>query len=327
MTDNGYDLLTITGPTACGKTALAVAVARRLGGEIISGDSRQVYRGMTIGTGKDLADYATGGPAVRVHLIDIANPGERYSIYNYQHDFKRAYEGVRSRGATPILCGGSGMYVECILRGYRMTPVPENTELRRSLEGKTLAELTDILKSYGKQLHNTTDTDTPRRAIRAIEIEDYYKRHAVDPEEFPPLRSMNFCLSLPRELRWERIERRLRERLEAGMADEIRALLGMPCEGTPQAETRPITADELMYYGLEYKYVTLYVTGRLTYDEMFSQLNIAIRQFAKRQMTWFRGMERRGITLHWLDATRPASEIADEIAEKWNKARHRPANE
>ncbi len=315
-----HKMLTIVGPTACGKTALAVRLAERTNGEIISGDSRQIYRGMTLGTGKDLEEYNINGKNIRFHLIDIADPGVKYNIYNYQHDFSQAYEDVISRGKTPILCGGSGMYVECVLRGYRMTPVPENTPLRNSLAGKELDELTEILKSYGKKLHNTTDVDTPKRAIRAIEIEDYYSRHPIKPEEFSQPESVNFCLEMPRELRWQRITKRLEERLEAGMVDEIRSLIGMATENNSRVpSTAPITPEELMYYGLEYKYVTLYAIGKIKYSEMFEKLNIAIRQFAKRQMTWFRGMERRGIKLHWLDATKPIDDIADTVIDIWEK--------
>ena len=314
---NEYKLLTIVGPTASGKTTLAVSVADKLNGEIISGDSRQVYRGMTLGTGKDLEDYHVNGKDIKVHLVDIVNPGDKYNIYNYQHDFKKAYEDILSRGKTPILCGGSGMYVECVLRGYRMTPVPENHDLRESLKGKTLEELTEILKGYGKKLHNTTDTDTPKRAIRAIEIEDYYSKHKVEAEEFPKIDSMNFCLEIPREKRWERIRKRLDERMEQGMADEMRSLIGMKTEKDIPPFPNPVTPAQLMYYGLEYKYVTQYVTGNLTYPEMSEKLNTAIRQFAKRQMTWFRGMERRGIVINWLDATLPTETLAESIMEQW----------
>lgn len=315
LTEGHYDMLTIIGPTASGKTELAVAVARMLDGEIISGDSRQIYRGMTLGTGKDLNDYSKGGETVKYHLIDIADAGERYNIYDYQKDFLKAYNDIKSRGKLPILCGGSGMYVECILKGYRMIPVPENKPLRDSLQGKSLEELTEILKGYGKKLHNTTDTDTPKRAIRAIEIEDFYQKTPVSPDEFPNISSMNVCLSLDREARWNKIEKRLGERLEAGMVDEIRDLLGL--NGERSDGKRALTAEELMYYGLEYKYITLYVMGKLTYDDMFNQLNIAIRQFAKRQMTWFRGMERRGIKLHWLDAAQSTENKSHIIAEWW----------
>ena len=322
QTGGAFDMLTIIGPTASGKTTLAVAVARALDGEIISGDSRQIYRGMTIGTGKDLDDYITGGAEVKVHLIDIADAGSRYNIYDYQRDFLKAYNSIRARGKLPILCGGSGMYVECVLRGYRMIPVPENKALRSSLEGRSLEELTDILKSYGKKLHNTTDVDTPKRAIRAIEIEDYYQKTPVSPDEFPEIKSVNVCLEIDREERWKKIEKRLRERLDAGMTDEIRSLLGKDGR-TSCVTSRPLSAEELMYYGLEYKYVTLYVTGKISYDEMFEKLNIAIRQFAKRQMTWFRGMERRGIRLHWLNASLGTEEKTNAVTNLWKKENNR----
>lgn len=315
-----HNILTIVGPTACGKTSLAVRVADKLNGEIISGDSRQIYRGMTLGTGKDIEEYNINGRNIRFHLIDIVDPGVKYNIYNYQHDFSQAYEDIISRGKTPILCGGSGMYVECVLRGYRMTPVPENSRLRQSLEGKGLKELTEILKSYGKKLHNTTDVDTPKRAIRAIEIEDYYSKHPVEPEEFSKPESINFCLEIPRELRWHRITKRLKERLDAGMVDEIKSLIGLESPNCPTENfPEPITPEELMYYGLEYKYVTLYAIGEMTYEEMFEKLNIAIRQFAKRQMTWFRGMERRGIKLNWIDASQPLEQQVSMVIETWEK--------
>jgi len=288
--DSRYDLIAIVGPTASGKTGFATKLARLLDAEIISADSRQVYRRMDIGTGKDLDDYCVEGHSIPYHLIDIAEPGTRYNVYQYQRDFLAAYTDIRQRGKTVIVCGGSGLYIESILRGYRLSPVPQNAELRQQLSSKTLQELAEILSSY-KTLHNTTDVDNPRRAIRAIEIEEYYRRTPIDNRPFPTLRSLTLCIAIDRETRRRRITQRLRQRLEAGMADEIRGLLS---EG--------LSPEALMYYGLEYKYLTLFVTGQLTYDEMFSRLEIAIHQFAKRQMTWFRGMERRGIPIHWLTA-------------------------
>lgn len=285
-----HDLLTILGPTASGKTAVAVQLAARLGAEIISADSRQVYRRMDIGTGKDLAEYGEGEKRVPYHLIDIAEPGTKYNVYAYQHDFLNAYNDIRSRGKRVIVCGGTGLYIESILRGYRLSPVPPSAELRKSLEGKTLQELTALLATY-KKLHNTTDVDSPQRAIRAIEIADYYSHTPIDDRPFPTLTSYIIGIDVDRETRRRRISDRLRQRLQQGMADEVRGLLA---EG--------ISPDDLIYYGLEYKYLTLYVTGRLTYEEMFSQLEIAIHQFAKRQMTWFRGMERRGLSIHWMTA-------------------------
>ncbi len=283
-----YDLIAVVGPTACGKTSFAVKLARWLDAEIISADSRQVYRRMDIGTGKDLDDYVVEGVAVPYHLIDIVEPGTRYNVYEYQRDFLDAYHDIRRRGKKVVVCGGSGLYVESILRGYRLSPVPQNPALRRELSGKSVEELAAILAGY-KVLHNTTDIDNARRAIRAIEIEDYYRHTPLDDRPFPALKSLTLGLEVDRDVRRRRITDRLRQRLDAGMVDEIRRLLD---EG--------LAPDDLIYYGLEYKYLTLYVTGALTYDEMFRQLEIAIHRFAKRQMTWFRGMERRGIPIYWL---------------------------
>lgn len=296
-----YDLITIIGPTASGKTSLAAALAARMDAEIISGDSRQVYRRMDLGTGKDLADYVVDGKQVPLHLIDVAEPGYKYNVFEYQRDFLRAYEDIRHRGKMPLLCGGTGLYIEAVLKGYRLIPVPENPELRERLADKSLAELTDILAGY-KQLHNTTDVDTVKRAIRAIEIEEYYLRQPVDAREFPAIRSLLVGVDIDRELRREKITRRLRQRLEEGMVDEVKRLLE---EG--------IAPDDLIYYGLEYKFLTQYVVGQLSFDEMFHGLETAIHQFAKRQMTWFRGMERRGFTIHWIDATLPLEEKVENI--------------
>ena len=296
-----YDLITILGPTASGKTPLAAALADRLGTEVISGDSRQVYRRMDLGTGKDLADYAVEGRKVPYHLIDIVEPGTKYNVFEYQRDFLKAYEDMTARGKLPILCGGTGMYIESVLKGYRLLPVPENPELRASLEGKSLEELTHILEGY-KKLHNSTDVDTAKRAIRAIEIEEYYKQQPPEYREFPSLKSLIIGVDIDRELRREKITRRLKQRLDEGMVDEVRGLLN---EGIP--------AENLIYYGLEYKFLTQYAIGELTYEEMFLQLETAIHQFAKRQMTWFRGMERRGFTIHWLDATLPMEEKTEQI--------------
>ena len=296
-----YDLITILGPTASGKTPLAAALADRMGTEIISGDSRQVYRRMDLGTGKDLVDYTVDGRQVPYHLIDIVEPGYKYNVFEYQRDFLKAYEDISAKGKTPILCGGTGMYIESVLKGYRLLPVPENPELRASLEGKSLEELTHILEGY-KKLHNSTDVDTCKRAIRAIEIEEYYKQQPPEYREFPSLKSLIVGVDIDRELRREKITRRLKQRLDEGMVDEVRGLLA---EGIP--------AENLIYYGLEYKFLTQYAIGEISYDEMFLQLETAIHQFAKRQMTWFRGMERRGFTIHWLDATLPMEEKTEQI--------------
>ena len=296
-----YDLITILGPTASGKTPLAAHLADKLNTEIISGDSRQIYRRMDLGTGKDLVDYVVDGRPVPYHLIDIVEPGYKYNVFEYQRDFLKAYEEIVAKGKLPILCGGTGMDIESVLKGYRLLPVPENPELRASLEGKSLEELTRILEGY-KKLHNSTDVDTAKRAIRAIEIEEYYKQQPPEYREFPSLKSLIIGVDIDRELRREKITRRLKQRLDEGMVDEVRGLLN---EGIP--------AENLIYYGLEYKFLTQYVIGELTYEEMFLQLETAIHQFAKRQMTWFRGMERRGFTIHWLDATLPMEEKIEQI--------------
>lgn len=293
-----YDLIAILGSTASGKTPFAAALAAELHTEIISADSRQIYRHMDLGTGKDLADYTVNGKQIPYHLIDIAEPGYKYNVFQYQRDFLDAYASVRQKGCLPIVCGGTGMYLESILKSYKLLPVPEKPELRSRLANKPLQELTEMLKAY-KNLHNTTDVDTAQRAVRAIEIEEYYATHTVvaDERPFPKLNSLIIGINMDRELRREKITRRLRQRLDEGMVDEIRRLL-----------EQGIRPDDLIYYGLEYKYLTLYVIGKLTYDEMFRELEIAIHQFAKRQMTWFRGMERRGFTIHWVDAHQPTKE-------------------
>ena len=304
-------MVTILGPTASGKTQLAAALAYRLhldgqDAEVLSGDSRQVYRGMTIGTGKDLDDYVVEGCHVPYHLIDICEPGTKYNLFQYQQDFHKAYEEIRGRGALPILCGGTGLYIESVLKGYQLSPVPQNQPLRDELEGKSLEELTAMLinlkQQTGSNMHNQTDVDTAQRAIRAIEIETYNLEHPTELRAMPAVPSIIIGVSIGREARREKISRRLRQRLDEGMVDEIRALLN---SGIP--------AEDLIYYGLEYKYVTEYVVGQTTFDEMFQRLEIAIHQFAKRQMTWFRGMERRGFTIHWVDALLPMDEKLKQI--------------
>lgn len=295
-------IITILGPTASGKTTLAAHLATRLGNaEIISADSRQLYRGMDVGTGKDLSDYNVNGRRVPYHLIDVAEAGEKLNLFQYQQLFWRAYDSICEKGNIPILCGGTGLYIESILKGYKMIPVPENTALREELSHCSLSELTSILKQY-KTLHNTTDIDTCKRAIRAIEIEVYNKEHNVSPCELPHIDSLTIGVSVDRDLRRERITKRLHKRLEEeNMVGEVQKLL----------ET--VHPDDLLYYGLEYKYLTLYCIGKLTYDEMVSQLEIAIHQFAKRQMTWFRGMERRGIPIHWIDSQMSMDEKLQKI--------------
>lgn len=284
-----HQLITILGPTASGKTHVAVQLADRLQAEIISADSRQVYRRMNLGTGKDLDEYCVNGHSVPYHLIDIAEPGTKYNLFEYQKDFLEAYNDITARHKRVILCGGTGLYLESVLRGYRLSPVPQNPGLRESLKDKSLTELTDILSRY-KKLHNTTDVDSVQRAIRAIEIAAYYEHTPVDDRPFPTLSSYNIGIKVDRETRRQRITTRLQQRLANGMVDEVKRLLD---EG--------IAPDDLIYYGLEYKYLTLYVTGHISYDDMFTQLEIAIHQFAKRQMTWFRGMEKRGIPIHWME--------------------------
>lgn len=300
------EMITILGPTASGKTSLAAALACRIDGEIISGDSRQVYRGMDLGTGKDLEDYTVEGRTIPYHLIDICEPGEKYNIFQFQVDFMKAYRDVLGRGRTPILCGGSGLYIESVLRGYALSPVPQNAALRASLEGHSLAELTRMLEQLkhqtGSTMHNTTDVDTPQRAIRAIEIENYNLEHPTERRTMGAVPSLVIGVAIDREERRRKITARLRQRLDHGMVDEIRGLID-----------RGVKPEDLIYYGLEYKYVTEHVLGHLTYDEMFRQLEIAIHQFAKRQMTWFRGMERRGVTIHWIDASQPMEEKVNAI--------------
>ena len=297
-----YDLLAVVGPTACGKTSLAVDLALAIGNaEILSADSRQVYRGMDIGTGKDIAEYTREGVTVPSHLLDIVDAGEKYNLFEFQRDFLTAYEDIRQRGAFPIMCGGSGLYVESVLKGYRLLPVPENPELRAALEEKSLEELTALLATY-KQLHNNTDTDNKKRAIRAIEIEEYYRTCPVEERYFPQINALTVGVMVDREVRRERISRRLRERLAAGMVDEVKGLLDSGLE-----------PEQLIYYGLEYKYLTLFLTGAMGYDDMVNGLEIAIHQFAKRQMTWFRGMEKRGVQIHWLDGSLPADVLMEQI--------------
>lgn len=298
MTDD--ILYVITGPTASGKTSKAVALAKAIDAEIISADSRQIYRKMDLGTGKDLEEYA----GVPYHLIDICDAGYKYNLFEYLRDYQCAYEDIRRRGKNVILCGGTGLYVESVLKGIELPPVPENMALREELAGKSLAELTGILSGY-KQLHNTTDVDSCKRAIRAIEIARYYHEHPdleVRTTPHPVENALVIGVGIDRDSRRRRITERLKARLDAGMVDEVRALLA---DG--------VSAEDLMYYGLEYKFLTKYVIGEITLDEMFTQLETAIHQFAKRQMTWFRGMERRGFRIHWLDWRLTDEEFVDAV--------------
>jgi len=303
-----HSLVTILGPTASGKTHLAVNLANALDAEIISGDSRQIYRGMDIGTGKDISEYILDGKQIPYHLIDIADAGYKYNVYEYQRDFLQAYNSIRERGKQAILCGGTGLYIESVLKGYKLVPVPTDQELRSRLELQTLPDLVKILSTY-KIMHNTTDVDTVKRAIRAIEIEEYYKDHPEIESAFPEIPHVVFGLQLDREVRRRRISQRLKARLDEGMIDEVNGLIDSG-----------ISVDDLIYYGLEYKYVSLYITGVLSYTEMYSQLEIAIHQFAKRQMTWFRGMEKRGITITWLDALADTDENVQIMLNAINRA-------
>lgn len=314
-------MITILGPTASGKTSLAAALAAQIdtldasiwggstkGAEIISADSRQVYRGMDIGTGKDLEDYTVEGKLIPYHLIDICDAGTKYNLFQYQQDFYDAYLDITHRGVLPILCGGTGLYIESVLKGYHLSPVPQNPALRTSLEGKTLEELTDMLVDLkaknGSNMHNRTDVDTAQRAIRAIEIETYNLEHPMPERELPAVDSLVIGVSIDRDARRDKITHRLKQRLENGMVEEIKGLLD-----------RGIPAENLLYYGLEYKFITEYVIGKTSYEEMLRGLEIAIHQFAKRQMTWFRGMERRGFTIHWIDALQPMEQKVEQVLE------------
>ena len=314
-------MITILGPTASGKTSLAAALAAQIdtldasiwggstkGAAIISADSRQVYRGMDIGTGKDLEDYTVEGKLIPYHLIDICDAGTKYNLFQYQQDFYDAYQDITQRGVLPILCGGTGLYIESVLKGYHLSPVPQNPALRISLEGKTLEELTDMLVDLkaknGSNMHNRTDVDTAQRAIRAIEIETYNLEHPMPERELPAVDSLVIGVSIDRDARRDKITRRLKQRLENGMVEEIKGLLD-----------RGIPAENLLYYGLEYKFITEYVIGKTSYEEMLRGLEIAIHQFAKRQMTWFRGMERRGFTIHWIDALQPMEQKVEQVLE------------
>jgi tRNA dimethylallyltransferase len=299
-----YNLVVILGPTASGKTSLATELAYQIKGEIISADSRQVYRQMDIGTGKDLADYNVHGVQIPYHLIDIVEPGYKYNVYEYQTDFFKAFEDIQKRGKMPVMCGGTGMYMEAVLSRFKMVHVPSNPELRKRLEGKSLGELSEILASF-KKLHNKTDADTVKRAIRGIEIETYYHSNPDIEVDLPKLKPLIIGVNIERELRREKITRRLKARFDEGMVDEVRKIIDSG-----------VHPDDLIYYGLEYKFLTLYVTGKISYKEMYEGLNIAIHQFAKRQMTWFRKMERSGFHIHWVEATDPIDLRVNEIL-KW----------
>ncbi len=297
-----YNLVTVLGPTATGKTAVAAHLAAKINGEVISGDSRQVYRGMDIGTGKDYEDYFVDGIEIPSHLLDIEEPGSHYNVYRFQNDFAEAFLDIRNRGKSPVLCGGSGLYLEAVLKDYKLIHVPPNPQLRKELEGKSLDELVVMLKALKPLLHNKTDIETDRRAIRAIEIEMYARENPETETALPEVNSLNIGIAVDRDTRRERISRRLKQRLDEGMIEEVQKLLDSG-----------LTPKQLIYYGLEYKYLTLHLTGELSFQEMYDKLEIAIHQFAKRQMTWFRGMEKRGTKILWIDGNLPMEEKVGEI--------------
>jgi tRNA dimethylallyltransferase len=299
--NTNYDLLVVTGPTASGKTSLASTVAHRIGGEIISADSRQVYRGMNLGTGKDYDDYLVDGNIIPYHLIDIADPGYKYNVFEFQRDFNKIYSDLKKRKVFPVVCGGSGMYADSIITGYKMFEVPPDSGLRIELEKKSMEELKEILLTF-KNIHNSTDTDSKKRLIRAIEIEHSTRSSQKNHSDFPELRALLVGILFDRETRRKRISDRLHQRLQAGMVDEVKQLI-----------EKGVNTDTLIYYGLEYKFITHFLTGKISYDEMVNELEIAIHQFAKRQMTWFRGMERKGVKIHWLDGDLPMEEKVEKV--------------
>lgn len=301
-----YNLLVVLGATATGKTSLAVNLAKDFNGEIISADSRQIYRGMDLGTGKDIEEYVVDGIEIPYHLIDIADAGYKYNVFEFQQDFVKAFEDISSRKRLPVVCGGTGMYLEAVLKGYKLIAVPKDQSFRDELESKSIEELEVILRSY-KDLHNTSDLETKKRAIRAIEIERYYAANPQIDMDYPEMNPLLIGIKFDRESRRDRISLRLKERLKSGMVEEVENLL-----------KSGVSAEDLIYYGLEYKFLTQYVTGQITYDEMFSGLEIAIHQFAKRQMTWFRKMERSGSNIHWLDGYMPLDEKIAKVKELFN---------
>ncbi len=292
-------MITILGPTATGKTRLAAAAAAALEGEVISADSRQVYRGMDIGTGKDYDDYVVEGKTVPFHLVDIADPGYEYNVFEFQKDFLKAFGNIVSRSKTPVLCGGTGMYLEAVLSGYKLVEVPENRQLRERLHDKSIDELTEILRNLS-EVHNVTDLTDRERTIRAIEIAEYEKTHPRTGHDFPNINHRIFGIHFDRQIIREHITRRLKQRLEEGMIEEVKQLL--------ESGLQPA---QLTFYGLEYRYLTDYVTGKIIYEEMFRLLNTAIHQFAKRQMTWFRRMEKKGFKIQWIDGNLPLEQKVD----------------
>jgi tRNA dimethylallyltransferase len=300
---SNYDLLVVTGPTASGKTSLAAAIAHMVGGEIVSADSRQVYRGMNLGTGKDYADYTIDGTTIPCHLIDIVDPGYKYNVFEYQRDFNKVYSDLKKRKVFPVVCGGSGMYADSIITGYKMYEVPPDTGLRIELEKKSMEELREILLTF-KDLHNNTDTDSKKRLIRAIEIEHSSRNKGKAYTGFPKVKPLLVGIMYDRDTRRKRITERLRQRLNSGMVEEVKLLI-----------EHGIDIETLIYYGLEYKYITFYLTGKISYEDMVKDLEIAIHQFAKRQMTWFRGMERKGLKINWIDGELPMDEKVERVLE------------
>jgi len=300
---NNYNLITILGPTAGGKTSVATNLAHHLNGEIISGDSRQIYKGMDIGTGKDLKDYIVNGEHIKYHLIDIVEAGYKYNLFEFQKDFFAAFADISERKKNPIFCGGTGLYLESIVDNYNILAVPENKELRNELNEKSNEELETLLKSL-KAVHNVTEFDTKKRTIRAIEIELFYKQNPVKKTEYPKINSLNIGIKFEREIQRKRITERLKQRLDEGMIDEVKLLIK---KGVP--------VETLIYYGLEYKFITEYILNRISYEYMFEHLNIAIHQFQKRQMTWFRKMEKDGIIINWLDGNLDLQQKIDKIME------------
>ncbi|PIP53675.1 MAG: tRNA (adenosine(37)-N6)-dimethylallyltransferase MiaA [Bacteroidetes bacterium CG23_combo_of_CG06-09_8_20_14_all_32_9] len=300
-----YNILTILGPTATGKTRLAAQLCYKINGEIISADSRQVYKEMDIGTGKDISDYVVNKINIPYHLIDIADVGYQYNVFEFQRDFLKAFKLINQSNKFPVLCGGTGLYIDAVLKGYRLIDVPINPEFRKNLENKSLAELTLILKNY-KSLHNKTDVDTVKRAVRAIEIEEYYKHSQLINKNYPKLNSLIIGISCERELRRQRITERLNKRISEGLIKEVENLLN-----------KGLTPEQLIYYGLEYKFITEYLTGKYSFDDFFAKLETAIYRFAKRQMTYFRGMERKGTIINWIDCTLPDDEKIEIVLDKF----------
>jgi tRNA dimethylallyltransferase len=298
-----YDLITILGATAGGKTSFATQLAYHTDRDVIGADSRQVYRRMNIGTGKDLDDYIVNNKKIRLHLVDIVEPGYKYNVFEYQQDFIKVYKQLKNEGKKAILCGGSGMYIESIINAYKLLKVPENKELRKQLGKKSLDELAKILIAYGN-LHNKTDIADKERALRAIEIAEYYKQNPDRRTGLENISKLVLGIKFDRDSRRRRITERLKYRLDNGMIDEVKNLLN---EG--------VSAETLIYYGLEYKFITLYLLNEISYNEMFSKLETAIRQFSKRQMTWFRRMERQGTKIYWLDGYMSMDEKLERVKE------------